>query len=105
MHHEDREADEASARASEFDAETDGLDSGPDEATPLEEAQPGRVPSRRPVHALGAVGCLTMALAAVAGMALLATGDFYAGAAGILIVAVASGVGLWLSSVASHKNK
>jgi len=46
-----------------------------------------------------------MALAAIAGMALLATGNFFAGAAGILIVAVASGVGLWLSAVASLKRK
>jgi hypothetical protein len=105
VQHEDREADEASAKASELNAETDGLDSVPDEAPPPEEAQPERVPSRRPVHALGAVGCLTMALAAVAGMALLATGNFFAGVAGILIFAVASGVGLWLSAVASHKNK
>ena len=98
MQDADREATEAAAR-------TDGPETSPDTERPKDDAQPERAPSRRPVHALGAVGCLTMALAAVAGMALLATGNFFAGVAGILIVAVASGVGLWLSAVASLKKK
>jgi hypothetical protein len=46
-----------------------------------------------------------MALAAVGGMALLATGTFSAGAAGILIVAVASGVGLRLSTIAQPQEE
>lgn len=98
MQDADREAGEAAARS-------DGPETSPDTERPVEGPQPERAPSRRPVHALGAVGCLTMALAAIAGMALLATGNFFAGAAGILIVAVASGVGLWLSAVASLKRK
>jgi hypothetical protein len=96
---------DADLDATEAAARTDRPEASPDTERPGEGSQPERVPSRRPVHALGAVGCLTMALAAVAGMALLATGNFFAGAAGILIVAVASGVGLWLSAVASLKKK
>jgi hypothetical protein len=41
-----------------------------------------------------------MILAAAAAIALLSTGSFFAGAAGILIFAIAIGLGLWLINVA-----
>jgi hypothetical protein len=41
-----------------------------------------------------------MILAAAAAIALLGTGNFFAGAAGVVIFAVAIGLGLWLINVA-----
>lgn len=98
MHNEDREAVETAAKA-------DGPGADLDAHEPADDAQPESAPVRRPVHALGAVGCLTMVLAAVAGMALLATGDSLAVAAGIVIIAVTIGVGLWLASVTDAARK
>ena len=98
MHDEDREAVAAAAKA-------DGPDADLDAHEPADDAQPESVPDRRPVHGLGAVGCLTMVLAAVAGMALLATGDSLAVAAGGFIIAVAIGVGLWLINAAGAAQK
>jgi hypothetical protein len=71
---------------------------------PAASTQGGRL-HRPAVHRLGALGCLTMALAAVVGIALLMTGNFFAGAAGIVIVAIAAGVGLWLSAVSSLEKR
>lgn len=98
MHDEDREAVDAAAKAEGPHAEKDAQ-------RPAEDPQPESVPDRRPVHGLGAVGCLTMVLAAVAGMALLATGDSLAAAAGVFIIAVAIGVGLWLINAAGAAQK
>ena len=98
MHDEDREAVDAAEKAN-------GPDAGKDAQGPADDPQPESVPDRRPVHGLGAVGCLTMVLAAVAGMALLATGDSLAVAAGVFIIAVAMGVGLWLVNAAGAAKK
>jgi hypothetical protein len=79
----------------------------PQGQSPAEEppAQQDDAPDRRLVHGLGGAGCLVMILAAAAAIALLSTGNFLAGVAGILIIAVAIGVGLWLYSVASLGKK
>jgi GNAT superfamily N-acetyltransferase len=71
----------------------------------VDGTEPDAEPDRRPVHALGGLGCLTMIVAVVAAIALLYTGNFFAGVAGILIFAVAVGVGLWLYNVASVRKK
>ncbi len=119
MHDEDQEAVEAAAKADGPDAETHergaetrapdkearGPDTDLDAHKPADDAQPESVPDGRPVHSLGAVGCLTMALTAVAGMALLATGNSLAVATGIVFIAVAIGVGLWLSNAAGATKK
>ena len=81
-------------------------DEEPDAAgSPAETDRQDEQPARRPVRGLGGLGCLTMVLAAAAAIALLYTGDFYAGVAGIAIFAVAVGVGLWLYNVASAGKK
>jgi hypothetical protein len=97
--------DDEDQQAAESPAETDPPGAAPDDGPPGDDEQRELVPRRRPVHRLGAIGCLGMALAVLAGIALLMTGNFFAGATGILIVAVAMGVGLWLYTVASLEKK
>jgi hypothetical protein len=91
---------QASAREESRDAEA------PTAADqPAEDAGEDRERSWRPIRGLGAVGCLTMILATAAAIALLSTGNFFAGVAGILIFAVAIGVGLWLYNAGSAPRK
>jgi hypothetical protein len=97
--------DDEKEQAAESPAETDEPSAAPHDEPRGEDEQPELVPRRRPIHRLGAIGCLGMALAVLAGIALLMTGNFFAGVAGIVIVAVAIGVGLWLYTVASLEKK
>lgn len=119
MKHEDAEAAGGPAQADRRDRSPD--EGGPAQASPPEEsrdddapaaadqlageAEQRRAPDPLPVRGLGGLGCLTMALAAVVAIALLRTGNFFAGVAGILIFAVAIGVGLWLYNAASVRRK
>jgi GNAT superfamily N-acetyltransferase len=73
-----------------------------DDEDPDANGAPGPGPDRRPVHGLGGLGCLTMLLAAAVAIALLYAGNVFAG---IVIFAVAVGVGLWLLNVASARKK
>lgn len=75
----------------------------PDRREESPEAEQDPAPARRPVGGLGGLGCLTMVLAAAAAIALLSTGRFFAVVAGIVIIAVAIGVGLWLLNVAGGR--
>jgi hypothetical protein len=119
MHDEDRDAAEAPAEldwrdespGAERPVEAPPREEGRDSAAPAAADQPAGEASEdqerswRPIRGLGGVGCLTMTLATVVAIALLSTGSFFAGVAGILIFAVAIGVGLWLYNVASVRRK
>lgn len=87
MHDEDPITGEAPATPDRNDED------GPHAEQPAEQ---GPVRKWRPIGGLGGLGCLTLVLAAAAVMALLSTGDFFAMVAGLIIMAVAIGLALWL---------
>ena len=76
-----------------------------DEASEESPARQDERPDRRPVHGLGCLGCLTLVLAALAAIALVSIGRTWAVAAGVLLFAVAAGVGLWLYNVSTLGKK
>lgn len=104
----DRRADgEDAERPAEASQQEENRDAGEPAMADqsAEEASLHHDLDRRPIRGLGGLGCFTMALAAAVAMALLSTGSFFAGVAGVLIIAVAIGVGLWLYNVASVRRK